>query len=206
MLGSPRAPHDATSYFAAAARSLPLVASAVGALMVTTIGDPRNSWARPLILAVPTTVRDTSLPAGALSVATILNPASEAPRLMLVELRVRPSGAPSTLRVISSVNHPRRLALTENSASLAADFLSGASAITASRGKELASVNGIGSMVSGIARLYSATFWPFTLASALNSTNRVPVSESVFALNLIVARVSAPLSVTGSTSMFLASG
>src|ERR1051326_3705876 len=105
------------------------------------------------MLAVPTTVRETSLPTGALSVAVSLKAASPVPRAMFVEVITNPSGTPSTVRLMSSVNQPRRFALTENSASLAADFLSGGKAVTVRRGNELASVNGRGSIVSGRGRL-----------------------------------------------------
>src|SRR5437763_15767429 len=98
------------------------------------------------------TVKETSLPAGALSLATILYAASDAPRVMFVELMTMPSGTPSTFKRMSSVNQPRRLALTENSASLAADFLSGGKAVLARRGSELVSVNGNAFTVIGGAR------------------------------------------------------
>src|SRR5438046_9293708 len=130
------------------------------------------------MLAVPTTVKVTSLPAGALSLAVILKAASPAPRTMFVELMSMPSGTPSTARLMSSVNQPRRLAFTLNSASLAADFFSGGDAVRARRGRGFASVNGTPPTGEGLGRLEGDPVGSFTLDSPVTRTIRAAASES----------------------------
>src|SRR5438876_8062171 len=98
-------------------------------------------------MAAPRKVKEISLPTGALVVAVSLTAASVWLAGIFSKVETTPSGKPSTLSAISSVNPSLRSAFTEKAASPAADLVPGGKAVMESRGKELAKAKGIGRIV-----------------------------------------------------------
>src|SRR6185369_6147186 len=139
-------------------------------------------------MPTPRKVKEISLPTGALVAAVILTVASPWPAPIFSNVETIPSGKPSTVSAISPLKPWRRSALTEKTASPAADLELGGRAVTERRGKELARVKGIGRMVSGRATVYCGFEGPLVVLPRTMMV-RVPSSAPDLALSLILVRV-----------------